>query len=150
MRKASAFVMTAALGLLTAVTAHAGDKEADLSDAKCPLSGKAVNAATTTDYKGGTVYFCCAGCSGAFEKNPDKYAAKANHQLVVTGQADQVACPLTGRPIDESKSSEIAGVTVSYCCGGCQSKVASAGEKEQVEMVFVKGFDKAFQVAEDE
>ena len=33
-----------------------------------------------------------------------------------------------------------------FCCKGCQGKVKSASAEKQCEMVFVKGFDKAFAV----
>jgi len=43
---------------------------------ECPVMGTkfpASRAYGKTEYKGKTYYFCCAGCPGAFEKNPGKY-----------------------------------------------------------------------------
>ena len=61
-------------------------KKIDLSKAKCLVSGKDVNPEATADYKGAKVYFCCPGCPGAFAKDTKKFAAKANHQLALTGR----------------------------------------------------------------
>lgn len=43
---------------------------------ECPISGKAIKADKSVDYKGKKVYFCCGNCPKAFEKNPEKYTAK--------------------------------------------------------------------------
>lgn len=117
---------------------------------KCPVSGKAVNPEVTTEYHGGTVYLCCAGCAKRLAENPDKYAAKANLQLVQSGQAKQVGCPISGRSVNPDVSTTVAGVSVGFCCGGCKAKVEKAGADEQVELVFHKGFDKAYKVAQKE
>ena len=42
----------------------------------CPIMGGAVNKDIFTEYKGKKVYFCCAGCKEAFEKEPEKYLDK--------------------------------------------------------------------------
>jgi YHS domain-containing protein len=112
----------------------------------CPVSGQAADKSVSSDYKGGKVYFCCAGCPGKFEKETAKYATKANHQLAVTGQAEQVACPLTGKDVNAEKSAEVGGVKTAFCCGGCLGQVAKASAEEQVELVFGKGFEKGFKV----
>ncbi len=64
----------------------AGDKEVDLVFANfdkgftlqtdCPVSGKPIVADKMVEYKGQKVYFCCPGCPPAFEKSPEKFAAK--------------------------------------------------------------------------
>lgn len=43
---------------------------------KCPVSGKPINVKQKTEYKGKSVYFCCGNCPKAFEKDPEKFAAK--------------------------------------------------------------------------
>ena len=48
--------------------------------AKDPVCGMDVDpkqAAGKSDYQGQTYYFCSAGCKRAFDKEPAKYAAKA-------------------------------------------------------------------------
>jgi YHS domain-containing protein len=42
----------------------------------CPVMGGAINKDIFGEYKGRKVYFCCAGCKDAFEKDPEKYVAK--------------------------------------------------------------------------
>lgn len=119
--------------------------------ATCPISGKAVNKAVAVGYKGGKVFLCCAGCTGAFKKSTDKYATKANLQLVATGQAKQAKCPLTGGKCNPDTATKVAGVNVCFCCGGCKGKVAKAKGDEQVKLVFGdKAFAKGFKVAKAE
>ena len=62
-------------------------RAADLSKAKCPVSGKAVKEGSFVEYKGKKVYFCCDNCPKAFKKDTEKFAAKADEQLIATGQA---------------------------------------------------------------
>ncbi len=136
------FVAIIAVLMFTAVslTATAGPK---LDGVKCPLSGKAVKADKTVDYKGGKVFFCCANCPKAFDAK--KHGNKANHQLVQTSQYKQAKCFLAGRDLDASKVCNIEGVKVNVCCGGCQKKVAAAKDKIAIafnETAFAKGFVK--------
>jgi YHS domain-containing protein len=119
----------------------AGSSEVAL---KCLVSGAPASKDTAVDYKGGKVYFCCSGCVPKFKEDIAKYQAKANEQLVLSGQFKQIACPLTGAKVNEATKTKVCGVEVCFCCKNCQSKVAKADPKAQCEMVFVKGFDKAF------
>ena len=44
--------------------------------ATCPVTGEEFTIAKDTvhaEYKGKHVYFCCAGCKQAFDKDPGKY-----------------------------------------------------------------------------
>ena len=142
--------MMAVLGLVIPALAFVPfEDEKDLSEIKCPVSGKAVDPDQTVAYKGAEVYFCCANCPKAFEKDTAKYAAKANAQLVATEQAEQTACPFTGKEINEEKTTEVAGATVAFCCDNCLAKAEAADEAEQLEMIFAdKPFEKAFEVVE--
>ena len=135
----SAFVLIA--------SAHAADEPKELK-ADCPVSGKAAKAEHSVDYKGGKVYFCCPNCPGAFEKNTAKFSSKANHQLVVTGQATEVKCPLTGRPLNESTAIDVDGAKVAFCCNNCKGKAEKAEGNEQIDLIFNdKAFDQGFKVA---
>jgi hypothetical protein len=49
----------------------ASDKAVALTNTKCPYSGGPVNPAVTSEYKGKTVGFCCAGCQGKWAKASD-------------------------------------------------------------------------------
>jgi YHS domain-containing protein len=70
--------------LLALVTLTAAEEKK--VEPQCPVSGKAISKEFTVAYKGAKVYFCCPNCPKAFEKSPEKFVAKANHQLVQTGQ----------------------------------------------------------------
>ena len=114
--------------------------------AKCPVSGQKISKDASVDYQGGKLYFCCDGCAAKFKENTAKYQAKANLQLVVTGQAKQVGCPLSGGKLDPSTKTTVAGIDVCFCCPSCPEKVKKATPEQQVEMVFGKSFEKAFVV----
>lgn len=134
--------------LVGAFVANSEDKKAEVKPV-CPVSGKAIDMTKSVAYKGGKVYFCCGNCPGAFEKNTAKYSTKANEQLVVTKQATQAKCPLSGGPVNDEKTVAVNGVTVKFCCEKCQGKVAAAKADEQAELVFSdKAFEKGFTVAD--
>ena len=112
----------------------------------CPVSGQPAKADKTADFNGGKVQFCCENCPKAFAKDSAKFAGKANLQLVQSGQLKQVACPLTGKPVNPDKSVDVGGVKVGLCCGGCQGKATKASGDEQVNLLFSdisKGFKAA-------
>jgi YHS domain-containing protein len=114
--------------------------------ALCPISGEPISKDVSIDYKGAKLYFCCKGCVKSFKSDVAKYAAKANLQLVATGQAKQIACPLSGRPTKDGTELTVAGTDVKFCCNGCKGKVSKADEADQLKLVFGKGFDKGFKV----
>lgn len=150
MRKSS-LVLVAMSALVLATSLVAADKEKDkLADVKCPVSGKAVQADKTADYRDAKVYFCCPNCPKAFAKNTAKFAIKANHQLVQTGQFKQVKCPLAGRDLNEKQTVKVNGVKVAFCCGNCKGKVAKAEGDKQLELVFAdKPFEKGFELKKE-
>lgn len=113
---------------------------------KCPVSGQAAKADHTVDFNGGKVEFCCPNCPKAFNANSEKFAAKANLQLVQSGQLKQVACPFSAKPCAPGKSVTVAGVEVGFCCPNCQGKVAKATGDDQINMVF-KDTSKGFKAA---
>lgn len=136
--------LTAAL-VMPQLTAEEKDK---LNGAKCPVAGtKAAKEDQSAEYRGAKVYFCCGGCPEAFAKDKAKYATKANHQLVQTGQAKQEKCPLSGKDLNKDATVKVAGVTVTFCCNNCKGKVEKAKEDEQLELAFAdKAFDNGFKV----
>ena len=119
----------------------------DAPKGHCPITGKAAVAGEKKEIDGYTYYFCCPGCSGAFDKT--KHAAVGNYQLAVTKQIKQKACPLTGEAVDPATKIKIgaSNVEVAFCCAKCQAKVEAAkDDKAKVELVFKdisKGFEKA-------
>ena len=42
----------------------------------CPVLGGKTNKDVYADYQGQRVYFCCPGCVGMFQKDPEKYLKK--------------------------------------------------------------------------
>ena len=42
----------------------------------CPVSGKPASKEFFSEYKGNKVFFGCAECKAAFDKDPEKYASK--------------------------------------------------------------------------
>lgn len=131
--------------VLPRLTADEKDK---LNGAKCPVAGtKAAKADQSADYRGAKVYFCCGGCPGAFAKDKAKYATKANHQLVQTGQAKQEKCPLSGGDLNKDATADVAGVKVTFCCNNCKGKVEKAEGDAKLELAFADAaFDKGFKV----
>ena len=133
--------------LTVSFIAVADDK--DKFDAKCPVSGMKAKKAQKAEYKGGEVYFCCGNCAKAFAKDSSKHAAKANHQLVSTGQAKQEKCPFSGGKAKDGTEVEVNGVSVKFCCNNCQGKAKKS--TDQINLIFSdKAFDKGFKVAKKE
>ncbi|REJ72058.1 MAG: hypothetical protein DWQ34_15195 [Planctomycetota bacterium] len=140
-----------AVALLAVGVIAAEEKKDEKAVAKCPVSGKDINEEAFVEYKDAKVYFCCPGCPGAFKDNTAKYAAKANHQLVFTEQAEQKKCPLTGGKLNEDTTIDVAGVDVNFCCNNCKGKAKAKEGDEQVEFLFNdKAFEKGFEVSKDD
>ena len=120
-----------------------GAKEVKLDGVTCPVSGKAVKAEHAVAYKGAKAYFCCPNCPKAFAGDTAKFAAKANHQLVLTGQFKLAQCPLKQKPLNTATKIEIGGKAVCFCCNGCKGKVTKAEDKITLvfaDAAFAKGF----------
>jgi YHS domain-containing protein len=147
MKKFVGLALVLAIGMAAVIGTANADKKKEGVAATCPVSGKAINPKAAVDYKGGKVYFCCPACPKAFAKNTAKFANKANHQLALTGQATQVACPVAGKEKTNPKTKiDVAGVGVVFCCNGCKGKASKAEDK--VAFVFNdKAFAKGFKVA---
>jgi YHS domain-containing protein len=48
--------------------------------AVCPVMGGKANPNIYADCQGQRVYFCCPGCPGVFQKDPEKYLNKQKGQ----------------------------------------------------------------------
>lgn len=128
-------VLSMVLPALLVASAFAADVKLD--GIKCLIAGgKPAKAEHSADYKGGKVFFCCPNCPKAFAADTAKFATKANHQLVATGQAKQTKCPLSGGPCKQDKFVEVAGAKVYFCCENCQGKAAKASGDDQVNLLF--------------
>lgn len=148
--KKALFMGCACLALVFAITStQAGDKDKKVTKVNCVVAGKEIeiSKAVSVKHRGATAYVCCNNCKAKFEKDSSKFATKANHQLFLTSQAKQVKCPIAGRKMDSSKTVEISGVKVAFCCGGCQGKASKAKGDDQLAIAFAdKAFDKGFEV----
>ncbi len=138
---AVALVTAAALFTAGASVATAEDEKEFSCD--CPLSGKPAQEDVAVDYKGKKVYFCCPGCPAGFEADPAKFADKVHMQWLKTGQITQVACPLSGKPVNEEMTIAVGPAEVAFCCGGCKGKASKASGDELAALLFgdiSKGF----------
>ena len=131
-------LMIAALALAVAFGARLMADDAAKAEPKCPVSGKAINKEHSADFEGGKVYFCCPNCPGPFEKNTEKFAAKARHQMVLTGELEQIHCPISHKDFKADKSTDVSGVEVKFCCGNCKAKVEKMTADEQIASCFGK------------
>jgi YHS domain-containing protein len=136
--------MLVGLGLaFVAVAAVVAAEGIKLEGVNCVVAAsKPAKEANAVAYKGGKVFFCCMNCPKAFAADTAKFAAKANAQLIATGQAKQEKCPLSGGALDTATKITVAGADVCFCCDKCQAKAKDA--KDQVEFLFN---DKAFEKA---
>jgi YHS domain-containing protein len=125
-----------ALALACAIpfAGNAGEKPA--KKLLCPVSGQPAKEASFVEYRGGKVFFCCDNCPNAFKDDTAKFAAKANHQLVVTKQAKQGLCPFTGQEVDPSTKINVAGAAICFCCDNCKAKATAAEGAAQVNLLF--------------
>jgi YHS domain-containing protein len=136
--------LTLAIAIVASVlTSSLRAEEIDLTGIKCPITGKQAVAKGKVAYKGKSVYTCCTKCPKAFAADPDKFAIKANAQLVATKQAVQVGCPISGKKVDPKWQVEVAGTKIGFCCKVCCKKAAEAKDDAQLELVFAN-FDKGF------
>jgi YHS domain-containing protein len=133
MRLLGSGVMSGTIVALLAVGVGADEKE---FNATCPVSGQAATEKNSVNYKGKKVYFCCNNCPKKFNKNPKEFAAKANYQLMQTGQMIQLACPFTGKDCNPDTEVDVEGVKVAFCCNNCKGKFEKADDK--IACVFTK------------
>jgi YHS domain-containing protein len=119
-----------AVGLAIAIAAPAGEEGAKPADPPagkkevkaqetCPVSGKAIDKSIFREHDGKRVYFCCARCPAAFEKDPAKYVKKLE-DAGVTLEKVQTACPvMEGNKIDKALFRDYKGQRIYFCCGAC-------------------------------
>jgi YHS domain-containing protein len=118
---------------------------------KCPVSGNPAKADVTYPYKNGRLFFCSEAGPEAFMSDvAGNYAPKANHQLVATGQAIQVRCPMTGQPVKSGLKLNVSGVIVKFCSEKCLAEAEKTAERDRVHLLFNDGaFEKGFRMKSD-
>lgn len=142
----SRLVLCFAIVALAASAAVATAAVKEPKDATCPVSGHGCDPAASADFDGGTVWFCCEKCVGAFKGESATFAAKAHQQMVSTGQLVQKGCPFSGGPVKPGTQISIGDAEVGFCCPTCKAKVEKAAPEDRVTMVFGK-IDKGFKPA---
>src|SRR5580700_3981547 len=135
------------LTIAAAPWSWAGASGADLRQLNFPVSGHAASKQHVAEHNGGKVYFCSDKCAKTFAAKTNEFAAKANLQLVVSGQFKLVKCPLEGYTLNPITAMEVGGVKVLFCCKGCKNEVRLAkSEDDRINLVFNdKAFKKGFE-----
>lgn len=141
-------LLVAGVAMFCMVAASLIAADPKLEGVKCFVNPKAAaKADKSVSYKDGKVFFCCDNCPKAFAADKEKFAAKANAQLVATKQYTQVKCPFSGGDLDTATKINVGGVDVCFCCENCQGKAKDAKDGA-VDLVFSdKAFEKGFKVA---
>ncbi len=123
------------------------ESEDNLTGVQCIMMDMKVSPDNFLEHQDGKLYFCCKRCMAKYNDDPDAYAAKANRQLVETGQYTQTACPFSGHPVADSVSATIGETEVGFCCAKCQAKVEGADDDDaRTDMVFSnQSFEKGFE-----
>lgn len=106
-----------------------GAKPAETALPKCPVMAKeAVDFNVRSMTPEGPIYYCCPGCIRKVEKDPAKYAEAIAAQRAALAKLErvQVACPVSGEPLDGKTSAKVGDQTVGFCCPKC----VAAYEKE--------------------
>lgn len=119
----------------------------ELAGVKCAVEGdRNAQEQFKVAHADGEVYFCCKGCAAAFAADNSEYLTRANHQLVVTQQYVQTACPVAGKVFNAEQTAKVGGVEVAFCCETCKTQVeTAAGLPAKAELVFgPAAFKRAF------
>ena len=75
-------IVLLALGLALAVAGAGLAANPGQAQTTCPVLGGKINQDVYADCQGHRVYFCCPGCVGKFQKDPEKYLNKLKAQGV--------------------------------------------------------------------
>lgn len=115
------FILMMLAGAVAASVSPNGAEKKAVTNKICPVSGGPVVEKYRTEYKGQYVYLCCQGCVDEFNKNPETFVAKLTKEDQEAIKANTV-CPVSGEPVDKSKSVEFEGRKVYFCCEHCIDK----------------------------
>ena len=86
----------------------------------CPITGKDVNKAVTSEFEEKVIAFCCADCKAQFDKDPASFKEKIV-ELVAAVPVNE-KCPVSDKPVDPGFTSDVDGKLVAFCCGNCKGK----------------------------
>ncbi len=99
----------------------------------CPVMGGEIEKELYADHDGKRVYFCCEGCIGEFNKDPETYLGKLNEAgqkpKSLASAGAQTTCPVMGGAINKELYADYQGKRVYFCCGGCKGPFEEDPEK---------------------
>lgn len=99
----------------------------------CPVMGGEIDKEIYADHDGKRVYFCCEGCIGEFNKDPEKYLGKLKEAgqkpELLASAGPQTTCPVMGGAINKKLYADYQGKRVYFCCGGCKAPFEENPEK---------------------
>jgi len=83
-------------------------------DPVCGMSVKISTAKYTSEYKGAKYYFCGESCKTSFDKEPEKYLAKAQvaHAGGMMADGKMEGCPMMLADVDKKVQNTKDGVTI--------------------------------------
>jgi len=115
------FILTMLAGAAAASVSFDGTEKKAVTNKVCPVSGGPVVEKWRTEYQGQYVYLCCQGCVDEFNKNAETFVAKMSKEEREAIKTN-TTCPVSGEPIDKTKSVEFEGRKVYFCCDHCVDK----------------------------
>ncbi|HEX2746811.1 MAG TPA: hypothetical protein VHM91_02335 [Verrucomicrobiales bacterium] len=110
------FIAALIAGLLLSGAAHA----ADPVNKKCPVSGKDIDAAKTSDVSV-TVAFCCEKCQAKFEGDAKMKSDAVKKYVGSKESPANTKCVVSSKDIDKTKTAT-ATTTVAFCCDKCKAE----------------------------
>jgi YHS domain-containing protein/mono/diheme cytochrome c family protein len=97
---------------------------------KCPVrKNKNVSASKTSVFEGQVIGFCCGNCKKKFDKNPAAIIGNVKEFKVATGPIANQKCPVIGKAVNKSKTSNFRGKVIGFCCGKCKAKFEKTPDK---------------------
>lgn len=118
-----------------------------LEELKCPVNRSAVKRELHSDYGEGVLFFSDDEAMAQFDKKATSFAAEANYQLFLSGQAKQKACPVSGKPFDEDVFIQVKSKQVAFESRLAKVKIDRARPLTKFKKIFGSSpFKKAFEV----
>ena len=107
----------AAIAACFALTSFAS---ADAVNTKCPISGKAIDAAQTSDVSA-NIGLCCGKCQAKFEGDAKLQLEALKKHVGSTEKPANKECPISKKPV-KAENAVDAKVTVAFCCEKCKAE----------------------------
>ena len=111
-------------------------------NAKCPLTGKDIDAGKASTYKTQLIAFCCDNCKGKFDAEPAKFIGKVaefkepaekkeekKEEKKDDKKAINTKCPVADKDVDPKVTFTYKGQVIAFCCKDCCGKFTKEPEK---------------------